>query len=71
MFISYVSEVDIKEAVKFQEERIYALEGRRIIDVEVDKKKVLQQKIVFCYSNAVIKISTVMFKKVLFLYCEY
>ena len=33
---SSVSEVDIKEAIEFQEERINALEGRRIIDVEAN-----------------------------------
>ena len=33
---SSVSEVDIKEAIEFQEERINALEGRRIIDVQAD-----------------------------------
>ena len=33
---SSVSEVDIKEAIEFQEERINALEGRRIIDVEAE-----------------------------------
>ena len=33
---SSVSEDDIKEAIEFQEERINALEGKRIIDVEVN-----------------------------------
>ena len=33
---SSVSEVDIKEAIEFQEQRINALEGRRIIDVEAN-----------------------------------
>ena len=33
---SSVSEVDIKEAIEFQEERINALEGRRIIDIEAN-----------------------------------
>ena len=33
---SSVSEVDIKEAIEFQEERINALEGKRIIEIEAE-----------------------------------
>ena len=33
---SSVSEVDIKEAIEFQEKRINALVGKRIIDVEAE-----------------------------------